>query len=93
MEQVRRLNENADRIAELLASATPEYEESVLKEMFRMHVDLTGQEISERLAGNYEKRFTDILEYPAADYCHGGLSCQRTENRGKGIRASLKKRH
>ena len=69
-EQVRRLNENADRIAELLASATPEYEESVLKEMFRMHVDLTGQEIipldytgiscsaqgiNERLAGNYEK--------------------------------------
>lgn len=66
MEQVRRLNENADRIAELLASATPEYEESVLKEMFRMHVDLTGQEISERLAGNYEKI-----------YRHSGISSGR----------------
>ena len=68
-EQVRRLNENADRIAELLASATPEYEESVLKEMFRMHVDLTGQEINERLAGNYEKDLQTFWNIPVS-YTH-----------------------
>lgn len=88
VEQVRRLNENADRIAELLASATPEYEESVLKEMFRMHVDLTGQEISERLAGNYEKdlqTFWNIQRQiiAMADYLASGL---KTEAKESGLR-------
>lgn len=87
-EQVRRLNENADRIAELLASATPEYEEGVLKEMFRMHVDLTGQEISERLAGNYEKdlqTFWNIQRQiiAMADYLASGL---KTEAKESGLR-------
>ena len=85
VEQVRRLNENADRIAELLASATPEYEESVLKEMFRMHVDLTGQEISERLAGNYEKdlqTFWNIQRQiiAMADYFANGLETEAKES-------------
>lgn len=85
VEQVRRLNENADRIAELLASATPEYEESVLKEMFRMHVDLTGQEISERLAGNYEKdlqTFWNIQRQiiAMADYLASGLETEAKES-------------
>lgn len=84
-EQVRRLNENADRIAELLASATPEYEESVLKEMFRMHVDLTGQEINERLAGNYEKdlqTFWNIQRQiiAMADYFANGLETEAKES-------------
>lgn len=84
-EQVRRLNENADRIAELLASATPEYEESVLKEMFRMHIDLTGQEISERLAGNYEKdlqTFWNIQRQiiAMADYLASGLETEAKES-------------
>ena len=87
-EQVRRLNENADRIAELLASATPEYEESALKEMFRMHVDLTGQEISERIAGNYEKdlqTFWNIQRQiiTMADYLASGLE---TEAKASGLR-------
>lgn len=85
VEQVRRLNENADRIAELLASATPEYEESVLEEMFRMHVDLTGQEISERLAGNYEKdlqTFWNIQRQiiAMADYLASGLETEAKES-------------
>lgn len=85
VEQVRRLNENADRIAELLASATPEYEESVLKEMFRMHVDLIGQEISERLAGNYEKdlqTFWNIQRQiiAMADYLANGLETEAKES-------------
>lgn len=84
-EQVRRLNENADRIAELLAFATPEYEESVLKEMFRMYVDLTGQEISERLAGNYEKdlqTFWNIQRQiiAMADYFANGLETEAKES-------------
>lgn len=84
-EQVRRLNENADRIAELLASATPEYEESVLKEMFRMQVDLTGQEISERLAGNYGKdlqTFWNIQRQiiAMADYFANGLETEAKES-------------
>ena len=75
----------ADRIAELLASATPEYEESVLKEMFRMHVDLTGQEISERLAGNYEKdlqTFWNIQRQiiAMADYFANGLETEAKES-------------
>lgn len=83
-EQVRRLNENADRIAELLASATPEYEESVLKEMFRMQVDLTGQEISERFADNYEKdlqTFWNIQRQiiAMADYFANGLETEAKE--------------
>ena len=85
VEQVRRLNENADRIAELLASATPEYEESVLKEMFRMHIDLTGQEINERLAGNYEKdlqTFWNIQRQiiAMADYFANGLETEAKES-------------
>ena len=84
-EQVRRLNENADRIAELLASATPEYEESVLKEMFRMHIDLTGQEISERLAGNYEKDLQTFWNVQRqiiamADYLSSGLETEAKES-------------
>ena len=84
-EQVRRLNENADRIAELLAFATPEYEESVLKEMFRMYVDLTGQEISERPAGNYEKdlqTFWNIQRQiiAMADYFANGLETEAKES-------------
>ena len=84
-EQVRRLNENADRIAELLASATPEYEESALKEMFRMHVELIGQEISERLAGNYEKdlqTFWNIQRQiiAMADYLASGLETEAKES-------------
>ena len=84
-EQVRRLNENADRIAELLASATPEYEENVLKEMFRMHVELIGQEISERLAGNYEKdlqTFWNIQRQiiAMADYLASGLETEAKES-------------
>lgn len=84
-EQVRRLNENADRIAELLASATPEYEESVLKEMFRMQVDLTGQEISERFADNYEKdlqTFWNIQRQiiAMADYFANGLETEAKES-------------
>ena len=75
----------ADRIAELLASATPEYEESVLKEMFRMHVDLIGQEISERLAGNYEKdlqTFWNIQRQiiAMADYFANGLETEAKES-------------
>lgn len=71
-----------------MASATPEYEESVLKEMFRMHVDLTGQEISERLAGNYEKdlqTFWNIQRQiiAMADYLASGL---KTEAKESGLR-------
>ena len=68
-----------------MASATPEYEESVLKEMFRMHVDLTGQEISERLAGNYEKdlqTFWNIQRQiiAMADYLASGLETEAKES-------------
>lgn len=68
-----------------MASATPEYEESVLKEMFRMHIDLTGQEINEQLAGNYEKdlqTFWNIQRQiiAMADYFANGLETEAKES-------------
>ena len=53
--------------------------------MFRMQVDLTGQEISERLAGNYEKdlqTFWNIQRQiiAMADYFANGLETEAKES-------------
>lgn len=85
--QLERLEQNAAEIAKFLAGATPEYNESELKDMLDMHLDLTKQQIEERMAGDYEKdidTFGKIQKQAImmADYLTEGL---QKEARASGI--------
>lgn len=76
--QKQRLLENADQIARLLAGATPEYDERYLKELLDMHIDLVGQLLAERMAGEYEEQLQTLRKarrqaVAMADYFSDGL--------------------
>lgn len=76
--QKQRLYENASQMARLLAGATPEFDERYLKDMFDMHIDLAGQALSERMAGEYERQFETFRKaqrqaIAMADYFVDGL--------------------
>ena len=45
--------QNADRIADFFASINPEYNRQEVKNMMYNHLDLTKQEVSARLKGDY----------------------------------------
>lgn len=85
--QKQRLLENADQIAQLLAKATPEYDERYLKELLDMHIDLVGRLLSERMAGEYEAQLQTLRKarrqaVSMADYFSDGL---RREAEASGI--------
>lgn len=76
--QKQRLLENAAQIAQLMAGATPEYDERYLKEMLDMHIDLVGQLLSERMAGEYVSQMQTLRKaqrqaIAMADYFSDGL--------------------
>lgn len=86
--QKQRLLENATQIAQLMAGATPEYDERYLKEMLDMHIDLVGQLLSERMAGEYVSQMQTLRKaqrqaIAMADYFSDGL---RREAEASGLR-------
>lgn len=82
---IQRLNEqwyeNADHIASTFASFNPCYNETELRDMFYMHLDLTKKEVSLRLMKKFDedvKNFDEIeqLALEMADYFTDGIICQ-----------------
>lgn len=76
--QKDKLLANASEIARFLAEATPEFNEFEIKDMMDMHLELTEQEMEERLAGEYAQDIETFgrIERQAvqmADYFADGL--------------------
>lgn len=59
MEQARQLesqlNQNADRIAKLLADNNPKYDYEELRRMLRMHLDIMKNSMEAELSGNHDE--------------------------------------
>jgi hypothetical protein len=69
---------NADKMADAFASINPNYDPEILREMLRMHLELTTQEVAMRLAGDYSADIEafDKIELEAiamADYLALGI--------------------
>ena len=69
---------NADKIAEYLAKINPYYDEEELRKMFYKHLDLTKQEVLNRIQKNYKDEIEtfDLIEEAAlmmADYFTNGI--------------------
>lgn len=84
--QKDKLLANASDLARFLAEATPEFNEFEIKDMMDMHLELTEQEIAERLAGEYAKDIETFgrIERQAvqmADYFADGLIRQAAASR------------
>lgn len=76
--QKQRLYDNASQLARLLAGATPEFDERYLKDMLDMHIDLEGQALADRMAGEYERQIQTFRKaqqqaIAMADYFSDGL--------------------
>lgn len=89
--QKQRLLENATQMAQLLAGATPEYDERYLKELLDMHIDLIGRLLSERMAGEYARQLETLRKarrqaIAMADYFSDGL---RREAEASGLRPGM----
>lgn len=72
---------NADEIAKAFSNFNPYYKEQEIKDMLYMHLDLTKNEVSLRLKGNYVEDVNnfDIIEKQAlemADYFSSGIVMQ-----------------
>ena len=77
----QRWHENADQIAELLASINPEWSSEDWSAMLREHLDLLGANVADMLAGNYEESILgfDDIEAQAlemADMMADGIAMQ-----------------
>ena len=74
-----RWNENADAIASALASLGPQFPEDEMREMLHRHLDLTREELTARLAEDYERDINaiDAIEQQAlmmADVFSNGIA-------------------
>ena len=77
----RRWHENADQIAELLASMNPYWSEDDWSAMMYEHLELLSSNIENMLAGNYEESINeyDEIEMQAlemADMMSEGIAMQ-----------------
>jgi hypothetical protein len=75
----RQWYQNADNIATALSHISPNYNNQQLRRMMFRHLDLTTQEINQRLLGNYSGDITAFgkVEHEAlemADYLANGLT-------------------
>ena len=55
---------NADQMAEAFAGLNPNYDREEMKQMLYTHLDLTSQEVAQRLAGRYQE---DIDAFDAVE--------------------------